>query len=106
MPFGVGPRDVVAHYTEQSNARGGCHEHHRAGVEPAHLHDVAAGVDIDKRSVGHAHSSCCGSLCLSAISPQPESVLQLALPRFRCDSELDLKIDEGTVARRYRPPIA
>lgn len=103
MPFAVGQRDGVAHHTEQSNARRGCHEHHRAGVAPAHLRDVAAGVD--KSSVGRAHSSCCSSLCFSAVSPQPASIHQLATPRFRCDSEPDLKIDEGTLARRYRPPI-
>jgi hypothetical protein len=106
MPFGVGQHDGVAHHTEQSNARGGCHEHHRAAVDPAHMQDVAVGVDIDKRSLGHAHSSCCSSLCISAITPQSESVLQLAMPRFRCDSEPDLKIDESPVAQRYRPPIA
>lgn len=106
MPFGLGQRDVVARHTERSNARGGCHEHRRAGVQPTPLHDVATGVDIDKRSDGHAHSSCCGSLCFSAVSPQPASVLQPATPRFRCDSGPTLKIDEGTLARRYRPPIA
>jgi hypothetical protein len=106
MASAVGQHDVVAHHTEQSNAPGGCHEHHRAGVdEPAHVYDVAEGVDIDKRSVGHGHSSCCSSLCFSAISPRSESVLQLAMPRFRCDSEPDLKIDEDAVAERYRPPI-
>jgi hypothetical protein len=106
MASAVRQHDVVAHHTQQSNAPGGCHEHHRAGVEPAHVDDVAAGVDIDKRSVDRGHSSCCSSLCFSAISPQSESVFQLAMPRFRCDSEPDLKIDEDAVAERYRPPIA
>lgn len=106
LPFAVGQRDVAAQHANQSRALGECHEHHRASAKPAqHLDDVAVGADVDKRSVGHAHSSCCGSLCFSAISPQPASVLQLAMPRFRCDSEPDLKIDEGTLARRYRPPI-
>ncbi|MBJ7402153.1 MAG: hypothetical protein JHD07_02150 [Bradyrhizobium sp.] len=106
LPFATGQHDVAAQHTNQSRALGGCHEHHRTSAEPAqHLDDVAAGADIDKRSVGQAHSGCCGSLCFSAVFPQPASILPLPMPRFRCESEPDLKIDEGTFARRYRPPI-
>lgn len=106
VPFAVGQLNVVVQHTEPSDARGECPEHHRAGIEPVRLHDVATGADIDKSCVGHARSSCCGSQCVSAISPQPVSVLQSATPRFRCEPEPTLKIDEGMLARRYRPPIA
>ncbi len=106
LPFAAGLRGVVAQHTEQSKALVGCHEHHHAGAEPAqHLLDVAVGADIDERSGGPRHSSCCGSLCFSAAPPQPTSILQLPMPRFRCESEPALKFDEGTRARRYRPPI-
>lgn len=105
VPFAVGQLTVGVQHNEPSDARRECPEHHRAG-EPVRLHDVATGADIDKSSVGHPRSSCCGSQCASAVSPQPVWVLQFATPRFRCEPEPTLKIDDGTLARRYRPPIA